>query len=79
MAPIFFDYERTDLGLKKVKMALEVFETYLKKLGTSHVASDHLTIADFPLFNSTMTLEAINYDFSKYTKVHFISFYSVIV
>ncbi|XP_046967416.1 glutathione S-transferase 1-1 [Vanessa cardui] len=70
MAPIFFDYERTDLGLKKVKMALEVFETYLSKLGTSHVACDHLTIADFPLFNSTMTLEAIGFDFSKYTKIY---------
>ncbi|XP_049870829.1 glutathione S-transferase 1-1 [Pectinophora gossypiella] len=70
MAPIFFDYERTPFGLKKVHMALDVFETYLTRLGTSHAAANHLTIADFPLFNSTMTLEAIGFDFSKYAKIH---------
>lgn len=69
MAPIFFDYERTPLGLKKVHMALDVYNTYLTRLGTSHAAADHLTIADFPLINSTMTLEAIDFDFSKYSKV----------
>ncbi|XP_063827577.1 glutathione S-transferase 1-1 [Ostrinia nubilalis] len=70
MAPIFFDYERTPLGLKKVHIALNVFETYLERLGTSHAAADHLTIADFQLINSTMTLEAIDFDFSKYKKIH---------
>lgn len=70
MAPIFFDYERTPLGLKKVHIALDVFNTYLIRLGTSHTAGDHLTIADFPLINSTMTLEAIGFDFSKYDKVN---------
>lgn len=69
MAPIFFDYERSPLGLKKVHIALDVFNTYLARLNTSYVAADHLTIADFPLFNSTMTLEAIGFDFSKYEKV----------
>ncbi|KAJ2947377.1 hypothetical protein O0L34_g17144 [Tuta absoluta] len=69
MAPIFFDYERSPLGLKKVHMALDVFETYLTRLGGSYAAGDQLTIADFPLFNSTMTLEAIDFDFSKYAKV----------
>lgn len=69
MAPIFFDYERTPLGLKKVHMALAVFETYLARAGTTHAAADHLTIADFQLINSTMTLEAIGLDFSKYEKV----------
>ncbi|XP_013137799.1 PREDICTED: glutathione S-transferase 1-1 [Papilio polytes] len=70
MAPIFFDYQRTELGLKKVHMALDVFETYLQRLGTKYAAADHLTIADFQLINSTMTLEAIDFDFSKYTKIY---------
>nr|QGZ00476.1 glutathione S-transferase [Glyphodes pyloalis] len=70
MAPIFFDYERTPLGLKKVHIALDVFETYLERLDTSHAAANHLTIADFPLINSTMTLEAINFDFTKYNRIH---------
>ncbi|CAG9579933.1 unnamed protein product [Danaus chrysippus] len=70
MAPIFFDYERTEFGLKKVNMALDVFETYLERLGTSHAASEKLTIADLQLFNSTMTLEAIDFDFRKYKKIH---------
>lgn len=71
MAPIFFDYQRTPLGLKKVNIALEVFNTYLSRLGTAYAAADTLTVADFPLINSTMTLEAIGFDFSKYTKVEF--------
>ncbi|KAG6441744.1 hypothetical protein O3G_MSEX001955 [Manduca sexta] len=70
MAPIFFDYERTPLGLKKVHIALDVFETYLNRFGKKYAAADHLTIADFPLINSTMTLEAIGFDFSKYAKIH---------
>ncbi|CAG9133538.1 hypothetical protein JYU34_004460 [Plutella xylostella] len=70
LAPIFFDYERSSLGLKKVHLVLEVFDTYLARLGARHAAADHLTIADFPLVNSTMTLEAINVDFSKYERVH---------
>ncbi|XP_023943781.1 glutathione S-transferase 1-1 [Bicyclus anynana] len=69
MAPVFYDYERTDLGLKKVHMALDVLETYFERLGTSYAAANHLTIADFPLINTTMTMEAIDFDFSKYKKV----------
>ncbi|CAB3235417.1 unnamed protein product [Arctia plantaginis] len=69
IAPIFFDYERTPGGLKRVYMAMEIFETYLNRLGTTYAAADHLTIADFPLINSTMILEAIDVDFSKYPKI----------
>ncbi|XP_060802045.1 glutathione S-transferase 1-1 [Amyelois transitella] len=69
MAPIFFDYERTPFGLKRVNMALDVFETYMERLGTTHAAGDHLTIADFQLINSTMTLEAVDIDFSKYKRI----------
>lgn len=69
MAPIFFDYERTPLGLKKVHIALDVFETYLTRSNTKYAASDCLTIADFQLINSTMTLEAIGFDFTKYSKI----------
>ncbi|VVC90670.1 unnamed protein product [Leptidea sinapis] len=70
MAPIFYDYQRTELGLKKVHIALDVLETYLQKLGARYVAGDNLTIADFQLFNSTMTLEAIDFDFSQYKKIY---------
>lgn len=69
MAPIFFAYERTPLGLKKVHIALDVYEAYLTRTGTTYAAAKHLTIADFPLFNSTMTLEAIDFDFSQYRRV----------
>uniref|UniRef100_A0A182RSI4 glutathione transferase n=1 Tax=Anopheles funestus TaxID=62324 RepID=A0A182RSI4_ANOFN len=62
MAPIFFDYERTDMGLKKLNMALAAFETYLKRTGTKYVAGNGLTIADFPLVTSVMCLEAIAFN-----------------
>uniref|UniRef100_A0A182IJZ9 glutathione transferase n=1 Tax=Anopheles atroparvus TaxID=41427 RepID=A0A182IJZ9_ANOAO len=62
MAPIFFDYQRTDIGLKKLNLALEAFETYLKKSATAYVAGNGLTIADFPLVTSVMCLEAIEFD-----------------
>uniref|UniRef100_A0A2A4J7E4 Glutathione S-transferase n=1 Tax=Heliothis virescens TaxID=7102 RepID=A0A2A4J7E4_HELVI len=67
--PIYFDYERTPDGLKRVHRALDLFDTYLQRLGTSHAAADHLTIADFPLVNSTMLLEVIDFDFSQYKHV----------
>lgn len=38
MAPIFFDYKRTPLTLKKTRIALDVFNTYLKKLGGKYAA-----------------------------------------
>ncbi|XP_058127975.1 glutathione S-transferase 1 [Anopheles ziemanni] len=70
MAPIFFDYQRTDIGLKKLNLALEAFETYLKKSGSTYVAGDSVTIADFPLVASVMCLEAIEFDVSgKYPTV----------
>nr|WEU54069.1 glutathione s-transferase-1 [Protohermes costalis] len=69
MAPIFFAYERTSLGLKKTHIALSVFETYLTKLNTKYAASDNVTIADFQLITATMCLEAINFDFSQYKQV----------
>ncbi|XP_031833176.2 GST-containing FLYWCH zinc-finger protein [Nomia melanderi] len=61
MAPIFFDYERTPLGLKKLKMALDAFETYLKRENSEYAAGNTLTIADFPLITATMCLEAIDF------------------
>ncbi|XP_053678412.1 glutathione S-transferase 1-1 [Anopheles nili] len=62
MAPIFFDYQRTDMGLKKLNIALAAFETYLKRAGTKYAAGDSLTIADFPLVTSVMCLEAIAFN-----------------
>lgn len=69
MAPIFFDYERTPLALKKVHIALNNFETYLTRLGKKYAAANNLTIADFPLVTATMCLEAIAFDFSSYKLV----------
>nr|WJR88240.1 glutathione S-transferase [Agrotis ipsilon] len=67
--PIYFDYKRTPEGLKRVHRVLDLFDTYLERLGTSHAAADYLTIADFPLINSTMALEVIDFDFSQYKRV----------
>ncbi|XP_011197016.1 uncharacterized protein Gst1_1 isoform X1 [Zeugodacus cucurbitae] len=69
MAPIFFDYQRTDMSLKKVNNALSVFETYLRDGATKYAAADFLTIADLGLVSATMCLEAINFDFSPYPLV----------
>ncbi|CAK9829830.1 Glutathione S-transferase 1 [Anthophora retusa] len=66
MAPIFFDYERTPLGLKKVTMALEVFNTYLQRDNLEYAAGNTLTIADFPLITATMCLEAIDFKLSEW-------------
>ncbi|KAI4478451.1 hypothetical protein M0802_014522 [Mischocyttarus mexicanus] len=60
LAPTFFDYERTPLGLKKVKMALDIFNKYLQRENTTYAAANCLTIADFPLITSTMCLEIIS-------------------
>ncbi|SPP86436.1 uncharacterized protein LOC117588487 [Drosophila guanche] len=70
MAPIFFDYERTPMSLKKVKNALEVFETYLERLGSKYAAGDDVTIADFSLISATICLEAIDFDLSPYPLVN---------
>ncbi|KAM0729325.1 Glutathione S-transferase 1 [Formica fusca] len=61
MAPIFFDYQRTPLGLKKTKMALDIFNTYLQRENSAYAAGNNLTIADFPLITATMCLEAIDF------------------
>ncbi|XP_036343176.1 uncharacterized protein LOC118752392 isoform X1 [Rhagoletis pomonella] len=69
MAPIFFDYQRTDMSLKKVNNALNVFETYLRDGGKKYAAADFLTIADFGLVSATLCLEAIGFDISSYPLV----------
>lgn len=38
MAPIFFDYERTPLGLKKMKIALDIFNKYLQRENSEYAA-----------------------------------------
>lgn len=49
MAPIFFAYERTPLSLKKTNIALNNFETYLKRLGKKYAAGGMLrfTLEEF--------------------------------
>ncbi|XP_017849062.1 glutathione S-transferase 1-1 [Drosophila busckii] len=69
MAPIFFDYERTPMTLKKVENGLDVFETYLQRMGTKYAAGENVTIADFALVASTLCLEAIDFDLTPYSQV----------
>ncbi|XP_012276649.1 glutathione S-transferase 1 [Orussus abietinus] len=69
MAPIFFDYERTPLGLKKVKIGLDVFNEYLKRGNSVYAAGNNLTIADFPLITATMCLEAIDFQLDSWPHV----------
>jgi len=61
VAPIFFDYQRTPLALKKTKIALDIFNTYLQRENSEYAAGNNLTIADFPLITATMCLEAIDF------------------
>ncbi|XP_073835777.1 uncharacterized protein [Musca autumnalis] len=68
-APIYFDYQRNEMGQKKVENALQVFETFLKSSGTRYAAGTKLSIADFALVSATLCLEGIGYDFSKYELV----------
>lgn len=69
MAPIFFDYPRGDMGKKKVELALNAFETYLKTTKTKFATGDNVTIADIALCAGTLPLEAIGYKFDHYPLV----------
>lgn len=69
LAPIFFEYPRNAMGMKRVHTALEVFEEYLKRVDKKFVAADYVTIADFPLIASVMCLEATAFPFDKFTRV----------
>lgn len=69
LAPIFFEYPRNSMGLKRVHMALGVFEEYLKRVGKKYVVADHVTIADFPLVTSMICLEGIDFPYDKFTLV----------
>ncbi|XP_014482615.1 PREDICTED: glutathione S-transferase 1 [Dinoponera quadriceps] len=61
LLPMFYDYQRIPLGLKKMKMALNVFNTYLQRGNCEYAAGDNLTIADLSLIAATMCLEAIDF------------------
>lgn len=69
LAPIWFDFPRSEVGKMKVDMALKVLETYLENTGTKYVAGDELTIADIAIASSTLALEATEVDFSDYLLV----------
>lgn len=69
MAPIFFDYPRDQMGLKKVNLALAAFETYLKRAQTKYAAGDNLTIADIALVAGTLPLEGIGLSLKDYPLV----------
>lgn len=69
VGPMFFDYPRTEMGLKRVHMSIGVFEEYLKRLEKKYVASDDVTIADISLVCSMSVLEAIKFDFKAYPSV----------
>ncbi|CAG9807626.1 unnamed protein product [Chironomus riparius] len=69
LGTIYFEYPRNAVGLKRVHMALEVFEEYLKRIGKKYVVADHITIADFPLVTSMICLEGIAFPYDKFTRV----------
>lgn len=58
------------MGKKKIEIALNAFETYLKTTGTKYAVADHLTIADIGLVAGTFSLEATGYSFAHYPLVH---------
>lgn len=66
LLPMFFDYQRTEHGMKRVVQALGAFEEYLKRLGKRYVAGDNLTIADISLICSLSNMEAIDYNLKDY-------------
>jgi glutathione S-transferase len=70
MAPIFFEYPRNADGLKRVNMALQVFEEYLKRANKKYVASDSVSIADFALVTSLICIEAIGCPLDKFELVN---------
>lgn len=70
VGPMFFDYPRTEQGLKRVHMAVGVFEEYLKRLEKKYVAGDDVTIADISLACSVTVLEAIKFNLSFYPLVN---------
>lgn len=69
LAPIFFDYARTERGKTRVELSLSTLETYLKQTGKTYVIGDTMTVADFPLISSTMTLEGTGWDLSEWPLV----------
>ncbi|XP_033327067.1 GST-containing FLYWCH zinc-finger protein [Megalopta genalis] len=69
MNPIFFDYKRTALGLKKMTIAIDAFETYLKRENSEYAAGNTLTIADFPLITATLCLEAIDFKLDQWPRI----------
>lgn len=71
LAPIFYDYKRTELGLKRVHNALKILEIYLQQSTHNYVANTMtLTIADIALFCSTLCLEVIQFDLKPYVNVY---------
>lgn len=69
MAPMFWDYPRNEMGLKRVQIALDTFEAYLKWNNTKYVAGNHVTLGDFSLISATICLEGIKFDLSGWPKV----------
>jgi len=67
--PIFFDYQRTPLTLKKTKIALDIFNKYLSRENSEYAAGNNLTIADFPLITATLCLEAIDFKLDEWPYV----------
>lgn len=69
MAPIFFDFPRTESGLKKLHMALAVLETYLQRGATKYAAGDNLTLADLALISSTICVAGLDISLDAYPLV----------
>lgn len=70
VGPMFFDYPRTEAGLRRLEMSVGVFDEYLKRLGKKYVAGDNVTIADISLACSMTVLEAVKFDLTNYPFVN---------
>ena len=66
LLPMFFDYPRTEQGMRRIIQGLEAFEEYLKRVGKRFVAGDDLTIADISLVCSLSNMEAIECNLQDY-------------
>lgn len=69
MKPMFFDYPRTELGMKRVKLAMSTFETYLSMQKTKYACGSHVTLGDFCLIAATIWLEGIGFDMSEWPMI----------
>lgn len=66
VAPIYYDYPRTQASLDRMLMGIQLLEVYLQRSGSKYIAGNTVTIADFPLICATMVLYVIGFELTRY-------------